>query len=313
MLNRPSTFNEFIGMSKLKTILKIMIASSKKQEKPLDHILLYGSGGLGKTSMAFLISKYSKQKIKYINGNMIEKKSDILSIFANIKHNDIIFIDEIHSINKQVEELLFSAMEDNIVDILVGAEGESKMIRFKLKPFTLIGATTQFGKISEPLLDRFGFSWKFDYYNDNDIKKILIQDAKEMNYTFDDNGLEHLVIFTKNTPRVAKTLIKRIFDFLIIKDQTNITKAIIKKTLNLLQIYKKGLNQHHINYLLLLRDTFNSRPTSLTLAINISKESRDNLENQIEPLLIKNKLIIKNTLGRKITQTGLEYLQSINK
>jgi Holliday junction DNA helicase RuvB len=195
MLNRPQTFNEFIGMSKLKKVLKIIIASAIKQNKPIDHILLYGSAGLGKTSMAYLISKYSKQKIKYINGNLLEKKSDILSIFANIKEKDIIFIDEIHALSKQVEELLFSAIEDNVVDILVGTEGESKIVRFKLKSFTLIGATTEFGKITQPLLDRFGFSWKFDYYNDEDIKKILCQDAKNMNYIFEESALNFFNIF----------------------------------------------------------------------------------------------------------------------
>lgn len=313
MLNRPKSFNEFIGMPKLKKVLKIIIQSSLKQSKPIDHMLLYGPAGLGKTSMAYLISKYSDQHIKYINGNMLEKKSDILTIFANIKERDLIFIDEIHAISKQVEELLFSAMEDGIIDILVGVEGDSKIVRFKLKPFTLVGATTQFGKITQPLLDRFGFSWKFNYYSNDDIRKILIQDAKKRSIEFETDALDFLILYTKNTPRIAKVLLKRIVDHLVIDEERVIRKQIVKKTLNLLQIYKNGLNEHHVNYLIILRDMFHSRPVSLHLAMNVSKESKDNIENQIEPLLIQNKFIIKNTQGRKITQNGIEYLKSIKK
>ena len=311
MLNRPKTFNQFIGMNKLKKILKIIIASSLKRKEPLDHILLYGPPGLGKTSMAYLIGKYSKQNIKYINGNIIEKKSDILSVFANIKENDLIFIDEIHAVNKQIEELLFSAMEDNVIDILIGVESEAKIVRFKLKPFTLLGATTKFGKMSNALLDRFGFSWKFEYYSNKDIGKILSQYANENDFSFDNDALELLIPYTKNIPRTAKTITKRIFDFMIVHDKKIITSKIIYKTLNLLQIYKDGLNQHHINHLLLLRDVFKQKPTGLSIISNVSKESKINIETQIEPILMQLHLIKRNTQGRKITFEGVNYLKNI--
>jgi Holliday junction DNA helicase RuvB len=206
---RPLNFNEFIGQKKLKKTLKVIIESSIKRKKQLDHILFYGRPGLGKTSLAKIISNKIKTKIRYAQGPLLEKKSDILTLFCSIQKGDLIFIDEIHGINKKVEEIFYSALEDNIIDVFIGPEGDQKLIRMKLPKFTLIGATTLFSKMTQPFKDRFGFIGKFSNYTKKDIEKIIKNSSKKLKIKIDKESIEKIALYSRNIPRIANNLLKR--------------------------------------------------------------------------------------------------------
>lgn len=211
---RPNNFNLFVGQKKIIDTIKVCIESAKKQNRTLDHIIFYGPPGRGKTTLANIIANYSNRKINYVQGALIEKKSDILSIFTSIQENDIIFIDEIHSMNNNLEELIYSAMEDNIIDIQIGPEGEKRILRMKIKPFTLIAATTDYAKISQPIRDRFGLIFKLSNYSEEELAKIIIQTSNNLGYKIPKEQAIFLASYAQGTPRIANRLIKRVIDFL---------------------------------------------------------------------------------------------------
>ncbi len=309
---RPNNFTNFIGQEKIINTLKVIIESSRKQNKILDHIIFYGPPGRGKTTLANIIAKQTNRRINYVQGGLIEKKSDILSIFASIHENDIIFIDEIHSMGIGIEELIYSAMEDNIIDIPIGPEGEKRIIRMKIKPFTLIGSTTEFSKISQPIRDRFGIIFKLSNYSNDEISKILIQSAKILGHNLDDNQAQIISDYSQETPRIANRLIKRIIDFADYYNNGKITVNIIYQTLKSLSIYKYGLTDIHIEYLKLLFETFEQNSVSLDVIISLLNESKKMIINEIEPILLSKKLIVKTSRGRKITHEGVEYILKYN-
>ncbi|VEU59804.1 Holliday junction branch migration DNA helicase RuvB [Mesomycoplasma neurolyticum] len=305
---RPKNFKEFIGQEKIVKTLKVLINSSKKRNKPLDHILLYGPPGLGKTTLAKIISAEINSNIKFIQGSLVEKKSDILTIFSSIKKGDIIFIDEIHSINKNIEELFYTAMEEYVIDVQIGLEGESKIMRMKLPTFTIIGATTKVDKISQPLKDRFGFVGKLNFYNNNEMVQIFKNTLIMLKLKISLEWIHYLITFVNCTPRIAINLLKRIRDFSIYENATLIEKEIIDKTLENIGLYKYGLTNLHLEYLKLLNDVFKNKSVSLNVLSGILKESKENLINNIEPKLLELNLIEKTSKGRKITYQGCEYI-----
>ncbi|QBF34890.1 Holliday junction branch migration DNA helicase RuvB [Mycoplasmopsis phocirhinis] len=305
---RPKNFINFIGQDKLITTLKTMISGSKFRKEILDHILFYGPPGTGKTTLAGILAEEMKVKIHYLQGSLLEKKADILSVFTQINEGDLIFIDEIHSINKNVEELIYSAMEDFKIDIIIGPEGNSKVMRMNLKPFTLVGATTKINLLSQPLKDRFGFQGRLNPYSVDDIFKIIENVYQSMNISAEDNVLETISQHSKGTPRVAIHLLRRVNDFSIKNNEKSISIKTVNETFKYLELYEFGLSREHLEYLKLLNDTFDEKSASLDSLVGILNYQRDNIIYDIEPLLLYYHLIQKSPRGRKITKEGVEYL-----
>ncbi|WP_322908748.1 Holliday junction branch migration DNA helicase RuvB [Mycoplasmopsis felis] len=305
---RPRNFNDFIGQNHLKETLKTIIDSSVKQNKELPHMLFYGPPGMGKTTLASIISNASGNQIHYVQGSNIEKKSDLISMLSVLNENEILFIDEIHSVNKNIVEFIYNAMEDFVFDLIIGVEGNSKSMRMKIKPFTLIGATTKINEISQPLKDRFGYIGRIINYNEDDILKILINTSKKLKLDIDKDILKIIIDYSRLTPRIANNIIQRVNDFAISKNNGIIDKKIIEKTMKSMEIYRYGLTNEHIQYLKILRDGFSERPASLNTISSLTLGEKNDILIEIEPILLFLKLIEKNSRGRKITSKGINYL-----
>ncbi|MCK5945967.1 MAG: Holliday junction branch migration DNA helicase RuvB [Mycoplasmataceae bacterium] len=309
---RPKTFKTFVGQKRLKKTLAVIIESANKREVQVEHILLHGKAGIGKTSLASIIANEMDASIRYAQGPTLEKKADILSLFASIKKGEVIFIDEIHGINRNIEEMIYSTLEDGVIDIIIGPEGESRIVRMKLPSFTLIGATTKIGRLSEPLKDRFGIIGKLIPYEDKELQRIVKASAKKLKLEIDDEASMKIALHSKETPRIANNLLKRCQDFATVEDSNVIDMKIINKTFKALGVYKGGLNEHHIIYLKSLANIFNEKSASIESLMGIINESRENIEIEIEPLLVKKSLIEKSSRGRKITTKGMRYISSYN-
>ncbi|MBN4084534.1 MULTISPECIES: Holliday junction branch migration DNA helicase RuvB [unclassified Mycoplasma] len=309
---RPNNFNDFIGQNNLKKTLDAMVESSTKQNIPLPHVLLYGPPGMGKTTLASIIATKMNKKIHFIQGANLEKKSDIINVLSVINSGDIVFIDEIHSINKSIVEFLYNAMEDFVFDLIIGVDGNSKAIRMKVKPFTLIGATTKLNYIPQPFKDRFGYIGRLVNYNNDDIFKILRKTSKKLNIVVDDILLKEIAEYSRGTPRIANHLIQRINDFAITINNGQINIKIVKKALKHLELYKYGLTKEHIHYLNILRDGFDEKPVSLNTISSLLSHEKQDILNEIEPILLYLKLIKKNSRGRQITSEGIDYLIKLN-
>lgn len=306
---RPLSFEKFIGQERAKQTIMVIIDSSIKRKRPFDHMLFYGPPGLGKTTLADIISNYSKRDIVHVQGPLLEKKADILTTFASIKKGDILFIDEIHSISKVIEELLYSAMEDGVIDVLIGPEGDQKIMRMKLPSFSLIGATTKFSRVSQPLRDRFGFIGKLKNYNFEELTKILINSSKILKINIGKIALNTIAKHANQTPRIANNLLKRCHDFAIVRGVKSINDSIVNETFISIGLYEFGLNDSHINYMLSLYKTFGYKYVSLEVISGILGDEKINLEREIEPLLMSKSFISKGSKGRALTKEATMYLR----
>ncbi len=309
---RPKTFDEFIGQKQIVNNLKIFIDSTKKRGVILDHILFSGGPGLGKTTLANIVSNSSDCGLTIIQGPALDSRSNLLSILSHIKEGDMIFIDEIHAISKVVEELLYSAMEDFAIDITIGNDDNSKTIRVKIPKFTLIGATTKLTKISKPLKDRFGINLRLISYSQQDLIKIITNNLNILDFNITKNGVTLLSRLSKRTPRKANQLLKRSIDFAIHMNKDVIDTQVIKKLQKNLNIYDYGLNAEDIAYLNIL---LNSNPQAIGIKTLSSLLDADinYIESIIEPDLIKLSFISKTHKGRKILIPGINFVKKNSK
>ena len=305
---RPHNLDEYIGQEKLKEQLRIYISAAKRRKDTLDHCLFYGPPGLGKTTLAYIIANEMNVNIKTASGPTFEKPADIASILSNLEEGDVLFIDEIHRINSAVEEVLYSAMEDFYIDIVLGSEGTAHSIRLDLPHFTLVGATTMPGLLSAPLRDRFGIISKLEYYEDEELEKIANRTAKVLSVKIDGAGAKEIGMRSRGTPRIANRLVKRIRDFAEVKYDGVITKKVADETLDSLDIDKFGLDENDRKYLQVLINNSNGKGVGLdTLAITLGEDS-GTIEEVYEPFLIMKGLIKRTKSGRVATELAYKHL-----
>lgn len=306
-LIRPNSLEEFIGQEDIKQNLIIYVKAAKIQKIPLPHIMLSGGPGLGKTSCGLLCSYLMESQLKTINGVSLQKATDITSILAAIKKNDIIFIDEIHRINKKIEEILYSAMEDFTLDLIIGEGSQGKIVKIKLPLFTLIGATTKYGMLSQPLRNRFGIHFRFEEYSIKNLKDILLNFCKKINIEIEDIAANEIAIRGKKTPRIVINLTKRIIDFMYAKEEKVLTKKLVSFALKMIGIDNEGLELIDLNYLRLL---INGKPMGLTTICALLQETQSTIEDTIEPYLLNINFMERTAKGRVITQKGLDHLKN---
>ncbi len=311
-LARPVTFREFIGQEQLKSSLRIAIDASIYRKEPLEHTLLYGQPGLGKTTLAFLIAHEMKTKCRIATAPAIERPRDIVGLLLGLKEGEILFIDEIHRLNRLTEELLYSAMEDFRLDLTMGANRGARCRTINLPRFTLIGATTKLASISSPLRDRFGISQKIEFYNNDELKQIILNFARLINLNLDDEASHNLSRISRGTPRIALRLLRRVRDYAQVVTKTNVISTnLVREALNSFQIDEKGLDSLDRQYLSFLKQN-NNIPIGLdSIAAGLGDDS-SMLEFVVEPYLMRIGFLMRTPRGRLLTDLGKNYIDSNN-
>ena len=305
---RPSYLSEYIGQEKIKNNLKIYIEAAKLRNESLDHVLFYGPPGLGKTTLSSIIANEMGVNLKITSGPAIEKPGDMAAILSGLDEGDVLFIDEIHRLNKQVEELLYPAMEDFAIDIVIGKEQGAKSIRLDLPKFTLVGATTRVGLLSAPLRDRFGVVQKLEFYTNEELKNIITRSSTVLGIEIDKDGALEMARRSRGTPRLANRLLKRVRDFAQVKYNGNITKEVADYALDILDVDKLGLDNNDREILLTIIEKFSGGPVGLdTLSASIGEDS-GTLEDVYEPYLLMNGLINRTQRGRVATDNAYKHL-----
>lgn len=305
---RPRNWDEYVGQDKIKDNLKIFIAAAKKRGESLEHLLLYGPPGLGKTSLSYIVASEMAANMKVTSGPAIEKVGDLAAILTNLSPGDILFIDEAHRLNKQIEEILYPAMEDRALDIIIGKGPSARTIRLDLPAFTLIAATTRIGLLSSPLRSRFGATFRVDFYSNKDIKKILRRSAGILGITADEGGLEAIARASRATPRVANRLLKRARDLAQVKGQGAVTEQISQATLNMLEVDELGLEPTDRRVLEILISKFNGGPVGIQTISAATSEEEDTIEEIYEPYLIQLGFLQKTPRGRVATPRAYSHL-----
>ena len=305
---RPSTLSQYIGQEPLKARLQVYIQAARQREEPLDHVLLYGPPGLGKTTLAMVIANEMGVGLRTTSGPAIEKSGDLLALLNELQPGDVLFIDEIHRMPKTVEEMLYSAMEDFYVDIIAGEGPTARPIHFPLPPFTLIGATTRAGMLSQPLRDRFGIVEHMAYYTTAELAEIIQRSADIFNTTIKESGAIELARRSRGTPRVANRLLRRVRDFAMVKQRDDIDDAMVNFSLDLLKVDSAGLDEVDHKILRTMIEYYQGGPVGVnTIAANIGEEV-DTIESMYEPYLLQLGFLQRTPRGRVVTQAAYEHL-----
>lgn len=308
LLIRPSSIDEYIGQKEVKENIDIFIKAAKMRKESLDHVLLYGPPGLGKTTLAYIIANEMESNIKVASGPAIEKTGDLASILSSLEEGDILFIDEIHRMPRFVEEILYSAMEDYVLDIVVGNDSTSRNIRIELPPFTLVGATTRAGDLSSPLRDRFGIVSKLNFYTIDELTKIVNRTSKVLDTPIDSEAAIELARRSRGTPRIANRLFKRVRDFALVMGDGVITKKIVDMALDKLKVDKIGLDETDYNLLKSIIEKFNGGPVGIEAIASSIGEEQSTIEDVYEPYLLQNGLLKRTNRGRIVTEKAYEHL-----
>lgn len=305
---RPQLLADYVGQEKAKETLKIYIEAAKERGEALDHVLFYGPPGLGKTTLAGIIANEMKVHIKITSGPAIEKPGEMAAILNNLQEGDVLFVDEIHRLNRQVEEVLYPAMEDYAIDIMIGKGASARSIRLDLPKFTLVGATTRAGMLTAPLRDRFGVIHRLEFYTVEELKSIILRSAGMLGAGIDEKGAAALARRSRGTPRLANRLLKRVRDFAQVKYDGYITEDVANYALDLLDVDKEGLDQTDRNLLETIIDKFSGGPVGLdTLAAAISEDT-GTIEDVYEPYLLKNGFLLRTPRGRVVTEKAYVHL-----
>jgi Holliday junction DNA helicase RuvB len=307
---RPLCLNEFIGQDRMKDNLKVFIKAAKERNSSLDHVLLSGPAGLGKTSMAQIIAKEMGVNFRSTSGPLLTKAADVASILTNLQEGDVFFIDEIHRLNISVEEILYPAMEDYKLDLIIGEGPAARSVTINIARFTLIGATTRSGLISKPLRERFGIPLKLHFYNLDDLKIILRSSVKKIDTELDDEGSAEIAKRSRGTPRIALRLLKRVADFAQCENKKSIDKAIASAALEKLEVDQYGLDSNDYKYLKFIAEKYKGGPVGIETIAAALSEHKDSLEETIEPYLIQQGFIHRTPRGRMLTDFAFNYLGS---